>query len=117
MRPGRPSHPGTRLVVVKLPSHVQLFVTPWTALRQASLALTVSRSLPKFMSMALVMLPCHLILCRPLLRGERDECREMQLLVGEEALPWGPVSMPLQFEAHFYRHRSCRTLNMLSAVQ
>ena len=34
---------------------VRLFVTPWTAAGQASLSLTVSRSLPKFMSIELVM--------------------------------------------------------------
>ena len=40
---------------------------PWTAARQASLSLTISQSLPKFMSTALVMLSSHLILWRPLL--------------------------------------------------
>ena len=48
-------------------NRVQLFVTPWTAARQASLSYTVSQSLLKFMSIELVMLPNHLILCRPLL--------------------------------------------------
>ena len=38
------------IVVVQLPSHVQLFVTPRTAAHQASLSLTISWSLPKFMS-------------------------------------------------------------------
>ena len=48
-------------------SRVRLFVTPWTAARQASLSITNSRSLPKLMSIESVM-PCnHLILCRPLL--------------------------------------------------
>ena len=42
-------------VVVQLPSHVWLFVTPWTAACQASLSLTISQSLPKFMFIALVM--------------------------------------------------------------
>ena len=37
-------------VVVELPSHVQLFASPWTAARQASLSLTISWSLPKFPS-------------------------------------------------------------------
>ena len=41
------------LFVVQLPSFVQLFLTPWTAARQASLSLTISRSLPKVMSIAL----------------------------------------------------------------
>ena len=40
---------------------------PWTAARQASLSLTVSRSLPRFLFIALVMLSNHLILWLPLL--------------------------------------------------
>ena len=48
--------------IVQSPSHVQLFVTPWTAVCQASLSLTISQSSPKFMSIALVMLSSHLIL-------------------------------------------------------
>ena len=47
-------------------SHVQLFVTPWTAARQASLSFTISQSLLKFMSIVLVMPSNHLIPCRPL---------------------------------------------------
>ena len=39
----------------------------WTAAHQASLSLTVSQRLPKFMSIELVMLSNHLILCCPLL--------------------------------------------------
>ena len=49
------------------PSCVRLSVTPWSAARQASLSFTISRSLPKFMSIALVMTPIQLILWRPLL--------------------------------------------------
>ena len=48
-------------------SHVWLFATPWTAACQASLSITNSRSLPKFMSTESVMPSNHLILCRPLL--------------------------------------------------
>ena len=48
-------------------SRVRLFATPWTAARQASLSITNSRSLPKPMSIELVMSSNHLILCRPLL--------------------------------------------------
>ena len=48
-------------------SHVQLFVTPRIAARQASLSITSSRSLPKLMPIELVMPSSHLILCRPLL--------------------------------------------------
>ena len=52
---------------VQLLSCVQLFATPWTAARQASLSITNSWSLPKLMSIELVMPSSHLILCRPLL--------------------------------------------------
>ena len=48
-------------------SHVQLFVTPWTAACQASLSITNSRSLLKLMSIKSVMPSNHLILCHPLL--------------------------------------------------
>src|SRR5574337_1097368 len=48
-------------------SHVQLFATPWTKARQASLTITNSRSLPKLMSIESVMPSSHLILCHPLL--------------------------------------------------
>ena len=48
-------------------SCVQLFVTPWTAVRQASLFITSSRHLLKLMSIESVMPSNHLILCRPLL--------------------------------------------------
>ena len=53
--------------LVQLLSHVQLFVTPWTAARQASLSITNSWSLPNLMSIVLVMPSNHLILCCPLL--------------------------------------------------
>ena len=48
-------------------SRVRLFVTPWTAARQASLSITDSWSLIKFMSIESVMPSNHLILCHPLL--------------------------------------------------
>ena len=48
-------------------SHVQLFATPWTAACQTSLSITNSWSLFKLMSIALVMLSNHLILCCPFL--------------------------------------------------
>ena len=57
----------TRLVVVQLLSCVQLFVTPWTAARQASLSFTVSQHLLKLMSIESMMPPNHLILCHSLL--------------------------------------------------
>ena len=45
-------------------SHVQLFATPWTAARQASLSITNSWSLLRVMSVELVMPFNHLILCQ-----------------------------------------------------
>ena len=52
---------------VQLLSHVQLFETPWTAARQASLSITNSQSSLKLMSVESVMPYNHLILCCPLL--------------------------------------------------
>ena len=51
-------------VAVQLLSHVQLFVSPWTAARQAPVASTISQSLLKFMSIESVMPSNCLILCR-----------------------------------------------------
>ena len=48
-------------------SRVRLFATPWIAARQASLAITNSRSSLRLMSIEWVMPSSHLILCRPLL--------------------------------------------------
>ena len=52
---------------IQLLSHVQLFVTPWTAAHQASLSITNSQRPPKPMSIESVMPSNHLILCCPLL--------------------------------------------------
>ena len=48
-------------------SCIQLFMTPWTTACQASLSITNSQSLPKLMSIELVMPSNHLIRCHPLL--------------------------------------------------
>ena len=53
--------------VVQSTSHVRLFAAPWTRARQASLSLTISWSLSKFMSIKLVMPSNHLILYHLLL--------------------------------------------------
>ena len=55
------------IIVVQSLSHVCLFVTPWTAARQASLSITNSWSVLKLMSIESVMPSNHLILCHPLL--------------------------------------------------
>ena len=54
---GEVSWPGMEafVIVVQLLSHVLLFVTPWTAARQASLSFTISWSLLKLMSIESVM--------------------------------------------------------------
>ena len=75
------------VVVVQSPSQVWLFVTPWTAAHQAPLSLTISRSLPKFMSIASVMPSSHLILWYPLLLllstflSIRDFSNELAVLI------------------------------------
>ena len=48
-------------------TRVQLFATPWTAARQATLSIANSWSLLKLMSIELVMPSSHFILCHPLL--------------------------------------------------
>ena len=56
-----------KTVVVQLLSCVQLFPTPWTAARQASLSITNCQSSLKLMSIESVMPSNHLILCHSLL--------------------------------------------------
>ena len=67
-------------------SHVQLFVTPWTAARQASLSITNSWSLLKLMSIEWVMPPNHLILCHPLL-PQPSIFPSIRVFSNETALP------------------------------
>ena len=54
-------------VLVQSLSHVWLYSTPWTAAHQASLSITIFRSLFKLMSIESVMLSNYLIICCPLL--------------------------------------------------
>ena len=54
-------------VALQLLSHVQLFVTTWTAMCHTPLSFTNSWSLLKFLSIESVMLSSHLTLCCPLL--------------------------------------------------
>ena len=55
------------VVVVQLISPVRLFVIPWTAAFQVPLSFVISQGLLKFMSIELVMLSNHLVLCHTLL--------------------------------------------------
>ena len=63
---------------------VRLFATPWTAARQASLSITNSRSLLKFMSIELVMPSNHLNLVVPF-----SSCLQSYPA-------WGPFPMSIQ---------------------
>ena len=55
------------VVLVQSLSNVQLFATPWTVARQASLSFTISQSLLKLTSIESIMPSNHLILCHSLL--------------------------------------------------
>ena len=58
---------GKAISSVQSLSRVQLFATPWTAARQASVSITNSQSPPKPMSIESMMPSNHLIFCCPLL--------------------------------------------------
>ena len=55
------------VAVIQLLSHVQLFVTPWTAACQDSLSFTISQNWLKLLSIELVIPSNHITLCHPLL--------------------------------------------------
>ena len=62
-----PGKPVNQLCCFQSPSRIWLFVTPWTdCSTQASWSLTISQSLPKFISVASVMPFSHLIIWCPL---------------------------------------------------
>ena len=57
-------------------------VTVWTEAHQASLSFTISQSLLKFLSIELVMLSNHLILCRPF-----SSCPQIFNLIRGKSIP------------------------------
>ena len=63
----QPKHPCPCSCCCSVASRVWLFVTPWTLAHRASLSLTISQSLLKFMFIALVKPSSHLILWHPFL--------------------------------------------------
>ena len=69
-------------------SHVQLFVTPWIAARQASLSVTNSWSLLKLMSIKSLKPSSNLILYRPLLLLPPIP-PSIRVFSNESTLPWG----------------------------
>ena len=77
--PGNPPEPSVQV------SRIQLFATPWTAARQASLYITSSWSLLKLMSIELVMPSNLLILCHPLLLS--SVLPSIRVFSSESALP------------------------------
>ena len=60
-----PGSPHT-VMVVQLPSRVQLFVTPWTATLQEPPSFTISQSLLKLKSIESTIPSNHLTICHPL---------------------------------------------------
>ena len=89
-------------------SCVQLFATPWTVARQASLSITNSWSLLKLMSIESVMPSNHLILCHPLLLPP-SIFPSIRVFSGESTLHirWPEVSasasvLPMNIQDWFY---------------
>ena len=86
----------TLLQSVQLLSRVRLLATPWITAQQASLSTTNSQSLPKLMSIELVMPSSHLILCLPF-----SSCP--QSLPASQSFPmsqlfvWGPKYWSFSF--------------------
>ena len=74
------------LVFVQLLSHVQLLVTPWTTVCQASLSFTISRSLLKLMSLSWW---CHPTMSSSLKQWKRKSLSHVWLF----ATPWALQSM------------------------
>ena len=79
----------TSFLVVQLPSHAWLFVTPRTAAHQASLSLTISRSFPKFMPIESVMpsFPGKSLVCPPSELGAFHLCWDPTMSVLARSSP------------------------------
>ena len=69
---------GVFVIVIQSQSHVQLFVTPWTATHQAFLSCTTSQGSLKFLSTELLLLFCHPVMSDSLrphgLQHKRPSC-------------------------------------------
>ena len=92
------------IAVAQSPSYVQLFVTPWSAEHQASLSLTISWSLPRFMSIELVMSkeikPVHV-------KGDSIVCILKHLSWDIQWLPQIALHNPNQFLNKLKNKASC----------
>ena len=95
----------TRGSLVQSLSCVWLFATPWIAVRQASLSITISRSSLRLTSIESVMPSSHLILCVPF-----SSC--LQSLPASESFPmsqlvaWGGQSTGISALASFIPKKS-----------
>ena len=76
--------------------HVQLFGVSWAVAFQAPLPYTISQSLLKFMTIELVILSNHLILCHPLLLPSIFP--SIRVFSNELALP---ITWPKYWSVHF----------------
>ena len=79
------NHQGSTISSVQSLSDVRLFVTSWTAARQASLSITNSQRLLKLMSIESLTTSNHLILCGPLVLLA-SICPSIRVFSNESAL-------------------------------
>ena len=94
---GRRKIRSTQFSSVQSLSCVQLFGTPWIVAHQASLFITNSRSLPKPMSIELVMPSSHLILCRSILLP--PILPSIRVLSMSQVFTWGGQSIRVSASA------------------
>ena len=101
--------PSKTLVIVQSPSCVQFFMTPWTAARHASLSLTISQSLPKFMPIiGDAIQPTHpvtpkdihililkICVCYFKLQAETRSCSKFEALEIGEIISWISCVIPM----------------------
>ena len=86
---------------VQLPSHVRLFVTPWTTTHQASLSITNSQSLSKLMSTELVMPSNHLILYHSLLLLPSIFPSIMGKMIGNSLVFFNELVLPIRWSKYW----------------
>jgi len=86
---------------VQLPSHVRLFVTPWTTTHQASLSITNSQSLSKLMSTELVMPSNHLILYHSLLLLPSIFPSIMGKMMGNSLVFFNELVLPIRWPKYW----------------
>ena len=97
-------------IAVQSLSHLQLFMTPWTAANQASLSFTISHSLFKLMSTESVMPSNHLILCHPILllpsifpsiRGFSSKSHQWPLHISGQTIGAPALVLPMNIQGWF----------------